>query len=62
MRQPDHATRMSMRTHTSASVPYLIYDSTVQKVNAHAYTEEDARKSGNFVAEGPKLMDKLVNI
>lgn len=64
---PDHPTPISKRTHTSDSVPYLIYDSTVQKGNTpieneYAYTEEDAQKSGNFVAEGHKLMDKFLNI
>lgn len=59
---PDHPTPISKRTHTSDSVPYLIYDSTVQRVNEYAYTEEDARKSGNFVAEGHKLMDKFLNL
>lgn len=59
---PDHPTPISKRTHTSDSVPYLIYDSTIQRENEYAYTEEDARKSGNFVAEGHKLMDKFLNI
>lgn len=64
---PDHPTPISKRTHTSDSVPYLIYDSTIQKGNTpieneYAYTEEDARKSGNFVAEGHKLMDKFLNL
>lgn len=59
---PDHPTPISKRTHTSDSVPYLIYDSTVQRVNTYAYTEEDAGKSGNFVAEGHKLMDKFLSL
>ncbi|MCM1535590.1 MAG: cofactor-independent phosphoglycerate mutase [Clostridium sp.] len=57
---PDHPTPISKRTHTSDSVPYLIYDSTVQRENAYAYTEEEAKKSGNFVAEGHRLMDKFL--
>ncbi|MCM1466282.1 MAG: cofactor-independent phosphoglycerate mutase [Bacteroidales bacterium] len=57
---PDHPTPISKRTHTSDSVPYLIYDSTVQRANTYAYTEEEAKKSGNFVAEGHKLMDKFL--
>lgn len=59
---PDHPTPISKRTHTSDSVPYLIYDSTEKRQNAYAYTEEDAKKSGNFVTQGHKLMDKFLKI
>lgn len=57
---PDHPTPISKRTHTSDSVPYLLYDSTAPRENEWSYTEAEAGKSGNFVAEGHKLMDKFL--
>lgn len=61
---PDHPTPIRIRTHTSDSVPYLLYDSTMREGAAGGhkweYTEADAAKSGNFVPEGHKLIDKLL--
>lgn len=59
---PDHPTPICKRTHTSDPVPYLLYDSTALKENGWSYTEAEAAKSGNFVAEGHKLMDKFLNL
>ncbi len=62
---PDHPTPIRTRTHTSDSVPYLLYDSALREGAAGGrgmweYTEADAARSGNFVAEGHKLIDKLL--
>jgi 2,3-bisphosphoglycerate-independent phosphoglycerate mutase len=55
---PDHATPLSVRTHTADPVPFLLYDSTGQKQRAGlAFTETDAAATGLFVAEGHRLMD-----
>lgn len=56
---PDHPTPIACRTHTSAPVPYLLYDSTEKKQETWSYTEANAKESGNFIAEGYTLIDKL---
>lgn len=57
---PDHPTPICKRTHTSDNVPYMLYDSTKPQSHTWNYNEEEGRKSGNFVAEGHKLMDKFL--
>lgn len=59
---PDHPTPISIKTHCSDAVPYLIYRSgkTVD-CGAAAYDEEQAEKTGIFVENGVALMKKLLN-
>lgn len=57
---PDHPTPISKRTHTSDSVPYMLYDSTAPKEHTWDYNEAEAEKGGIFVAEGYQLMDKFL--
>ncbi|NLM45736.1 MAG: cofactor-independent phosphoglycerate mutase [Firmicutes bacterium] len=55
---PDHATPLSVRTHTADPVPFLLYDSTRQEHReGMAFTEKNAAATGLFVAEGHRLMD-----
>lgn len=56
---PDHPTPIRVRTHTSDSVPYLLYDSGCSLGGALCYNEKEAAKSGNFVPLGHKIIDKL---
>ena len=51
---PDHPTPIRVRTHTSDSVPYLLYDSRQNLGNGLTYCEEDAKK-GPFVEKGHTL-------
>ena len=57
---PDHPTPIRVRTHTADSVPYLLYDSTQLQSHTWNYNERDAKESGNFVAEGHTIIDKLL--
>lgn len=57
---PDHPTPIHLRTHTSDSVPYLLYDSTRHQRREWDYNETDARESGIDMAEGYKLIDRLL--
>lgn len=57
---PDHPTPVSCRTHTSDPVPYMLYDSTVNKNAGLLYNEKDAAKSGNVVEHGYTLMGRLL--
>lgn len=56
---PDHPTPISLRTHTGDSVPYMLYDSTALQNNTWNYNEEEAAKSGFFVAHGHEMINKL---
>lgn len=53
---PDHPTPIRLRTHTSAEVPYLLYDSTKEEAHDWNYNEAEAILSGNYVAHGHELM------
>lgn len=57
---PDHPTPIRVRTHTSDSVPYLLYDSTAPKEESWNYNEREAAASGNFMAVGHIIIDKLL--
>lgn len=57
---PDHPTPIRVRTHTSDSVPYLLYDSTAPKAESWDYNEKEAGMSGNFISLGHTIIDKLL--
>lgn len=54
---PDHPTPICIRTHTGDSVPYMLYNSKEEKMENWQYNEKEAEASGNYVAEGHKLID-----
>ena len=56
---PDHPTPVRLRTHTSDSIPYLLYDSSDKKGDGVLYCEENAAKTGHFEAQGHKIIEKL---
>ena len=57
---PDHPTPLETMTHSSAPVPYMIYDSRKDLNGAEAFNEKSAAASGIFVSHGPEIMDKLL--
>ena len=56
---PDHPTPIRVRTHTSDSVPYLLYDSTAEEERTWHYNEKEAGESGNYIAKGYEIIDHL---
>lgn len=56
---PDHPTPIRCRTHTSDPVPFLLYDSTMERRRIGLYNEEEAKASGILYPEGYKLIDTL---
>lgn len=56
---PDHPTPICIRTHSSEPVPYVLYDSAKECDNTWNYNEREAETSGNYVAEGHTIIDKL---
>lgn len=57
---PDHPTPIRVRTHTADSVPYLLYDSMNLQNHTWNYNEKEAKESGNFIARGHTIIDKLL--
>lgn len=57
---PDHPTPLSIKTHSSEPVPYLLYDSRKSLGTAVNFTEKTANESKIFVEHGPDIMDKLL--
>jgi len=57
---PDHPTPISVRTHTPDPVPFLLWGKGVKPNGAVRFTEAAARQTGVFIAEGYKIMGKLV--
>ena len=53
---PDHPTPISLKTHVSDPVPYLIFDSTKKVENNTVYCEKSAEKSGKYIEKGYELM------
>ncbi|MDO4743443.1 MAG: cofactor-independent phosphoglycerate mutase [bacterium] len=53
---PDHPTPISIRTHTSDPVPYMIFDSTKKVDGVDCFCEVSAEQTGRFVDFGPSLM------
>ena len=58
---PDHPTPICIRTHSSESVPYVLYDSTDIRSNTWEYNEADAEASGNYIAKGHEMIDYLLS-
>lgn len=58
---PDHPTPISVRTHTSGPIPYLLYDSTKELGSNYGYDECIAKASGIMKKNGYQLMDYLLN-
>lgn len=56
---PDHPTPVRVRTHTSDSVPYLLYDSAQELNKNWNYNEKEGALSGICFPEGHKLIDHL---
>ena len=60
---PDHSTPCAHTTHTAEPVPYLLYTNKRSLTNgAIRYTEGEAAKTGEYVADGYKLIEKLFRL
>ncbi len=58
---PDHPTPLSLRTHTSEPVPYIIYRKSCEKPSGVAgYDEFQAGGTGIFIEDGYTLMDRFL--
>ncbi len=58
---PDHATPLSLRTHTKDPVPFVIYErGKILDKPEQVYDEDTAKNTGLYIGEGYKLMDYFV--
>ena len=57
---PDHPTPIKLRTHTAQPVPYLLYDSTMERKAVGTYNEKEAAMTGIVEKEGYLLINKLL--
>ena len=57
---PDHPTPLTLKTHVSDPVPYLIYNSEKQISGPDTINEKTAAKTENKIDFGPAVMDKLI--
>ncbi len=57
---PDHRTPISIRTHSSEPVPFLIYDKNNPVSGGAGKYDEESALQGSFVAEGYRLMDRFI--
>jgi len=57
---PDHATPLSLRTHTKDDVPFLVYGKDIEAKGFKGYNEKEAEKSEIYFKEGYKLMDAFI--
>jgi 2,3-bisphosphoglycerate-independent phosphoglycerate mutase len=58
---PDHPTPLSLRTHTSEPVPFLIYEKGRELDSGLSrYDEFEAAKSGLYLDRGHELMDRFL--
>ncbi len=58
---PDHPTPLKIRTHTAQPVPYVIYRRGDRANRNVRYTEEAAGKTGIYMEEGFRLIDRVTN-
>ena len=57
---PDHATPVSVKTHTSEPVLFGIYGKDIPKGEFANYSEKEAEKSGLYFDKGHELMEYLI--
>lgn len=56
---PDHATPLSLRTHTSAPIPYAVYSSAKPYHSGLRFTEKDAQK-GVYLPTGQHIIQTML--
>ncbi len=60
---PDHPTPLSLRTHTSEPVPYILYRKGSEKYSGvNGYDEFQAQRTGIYIEDGYTLMDRFLKV
>ena len=58
---PDHPTPLSIMTHSSAPVPYLLYRSNKHVNGPAVFTEQTATDSGILIEKAYTMIDRMIN-
>lgn len=59
---PDHATPLSLKTHTNDPIPFLMYHKQGEVEGQPEFTEETAKNTGLFVPQGHTLMQMFFDL
>jgi len=59
---PDHATPLSLRTHTSDEVCFCLFGYGIEKKDFKGFCESEAKRSKLYFEKGYELMDYFINI
>jgi 2,3-bisphosphoglycerate-independent phosphoglycerate mutase len=57
---PDHATPLSLKTHTPEAIPFAIYGKNISKGEFLSYSEKEAQKSKLYFENGYQLMEYFI--
>ncbi len=57
---PDHATPVSLKTHTADLIPFAIYGKDIEARNFINYSEKEAQKSELYFEHGYQLLEYLI--
>lgn len=57
---PDHATPISVRTHTREPIPFAMYGKGIDRDDAERYNEPAAKNSKLFIEDGFKIMEAFL--
>lgn len=57
---PDHATPLSLRTHTNDPVPFMIYEKGKVLGNNTLFNEETAKQTGIYIDKGYEIMSYFI--
>ena len=57
---PDHPTPLTVKTHVSDPVPFVLYDSEQPKDGVPTVNEKTAKETGIYIDFGPSVMDRLL--
>ena len=58
---PDHPTPISLKTHVSDPVPYVIYKSDESNASGLLYNEKNAKETGIYIDKGHDLMRHFID-
>lgn len=58
---PDHATPISVKTHTMDAIPYVIYSNSIKPDELEYYDEESAKKGSLGIDKAHNLINKILN-
>lgn len=57
---PDHATPLSLKTHTAEPIPFAIYGKDIPRGEFLNYSEKEAQKSSTYFENGCQLMEYFI--